>query len=318
MAHVLPHALGGIVTRARTVGAASLAVVCLLLGGCGHLLFFPSPGLEITPREIGLLHDDVRFASADGTALHGWFLHARPEGTDPPPTVLFLHGNAGNIGTNLGGAYWLPSQGFNVFLFDYRGFGLSEGEVDLAGAHEDAAAALEYLAVRDDVDDDRIVVIGQSLGGAIALTTVARLRETVPVRAVVIDSAPSDFRGIAREKLGSFWLTWPVQWPLSLTIPGEPEPLTAAAALEDVPILYLHGEADEIVPVHHSRRLAAATENASFVSVPDVEHVQSMALPSVQRRVISFCRAALADGPSSVWREARKAEGTYPNGAPGS
>ncbi len=283
-----------------------LLPICASLVGCGHLLFFPNTRLDITPDEIGMLYDDVFFASDDGTVLHGWFLYARPEGTEASPTVLFLHGNAGNVGTHLGGAYWLPSQGFNVFLVDYRGFGRSAGKADLAGAHADAAAALRTLAARDDIDTKRIVVIGQSLGGAIALTTVAALNADVLVRAVVIDSAPSDFRGIVREKLGEFWFTWPLQWPLSMTIPGQPKPLDSARELSEIPVLYIHGDADTVVPIHHTKRLVAVTEGAEFVNVPDVEHVQSMAHPWVRRRVVSFFRAALAADSSRDWREARR------------
>ena len=122
-----------------------VAPVCVILFGCGHLLFFPNTRLDITPDEIGMLYDDVFFASDDGTVLHGWFLYSRPEGPEASPTVLFLHGNAGNVGTHLGGAYWLPSQGFNVFLIDYRGFGRSSGQAGLVGVHADAAAALRTL-----------------------------------------------------------------------------------------------------------------------------------------------------------------------------
>lgn len=276
--------------RPRWIAACAIAMA---LSGCSGVLFFPSKHVPLTPRELGLLYDDVDFASTDGTKLHGWFLHARPVGPEPPPTVVFLHGNAGNVANHLGGAAWLPGQGFQVFLFDYRGFGLSDGEPDVESVHHDAVAAIRTTAARDDVDRDRLVVIGQSIGGAIALGAVASLDGDVPVRALVVDSAPSDFRGIAREKLASFWLTWLFQYPLAWTVPAEPRPLDAAAALSGRPLLFVHGDRDSIVPARHSFELAAANPGAELLLVPGADHVQAFEKPWVRKHVVAFLRASL-------------------------
>lgn len=284
--------------RASRVLAAF--TVALALSGCGSALFFPSKRVPLTPRDLGLVYDDIDFASSDGTKLHGWFLHARPVGPDPVPTVVFLHGNAGNVANHLGGAAWLPGQGFQVFLFDYRGFGLSEGNPDVQSVHRDAVAAIRTVAARDDVDGDRIVAIGQSIGGAIALTAVASVDGDVAVRALVVDSAPSDFRGIAREKLGAFWLTWPLQYPLAWTVPGTPRPLDAAAALQGHPLLFIHGDRDSVVPPHHSFELAAASPGAELLLVPGADHVQAFEQPWVQKHVVAFLRSSLPVASTDV------------------
>jgi len=292
-----------IATRLRfRIAALAIALVATSGFGCGHLLFFPSRELRITPSEIGVSYDDVFFESADGTHLHGWWLPSRRPvtvaGSDPDaalsPTVLFVHGNAGNLGSHLGGVYWLPSRGYNVFLFDYRGFGRSDGKADLPGAYEDTRAALRAVAARADVDRERLFLLGQSIGAAVALPAAASLREEIALRALVIDSAPSDFRDIAREKLGSFWLTWPLQWPLSLTIPGRPRPLDAVAVLDGTRILYLHGAADEIVPLHHTQRLAAAGGASQIIVVDGADHVQALAEEWVRDRVVEFFAASAA------------------------
>jgi pimeloyl-ACP methyl ester carboxylesterase len=288
--------------RALTRGSrhvASLAFA-LALSGCGSVLFFPSKQLPLTPRDLGLVYDDVDFASTDGTRLHGWFLHARPVGPERAPTVVFLHGNAGNVANHLGGAAWLPGQGFQVFLFDYRGFGLSEGEPDVRSVHRDAVAAIRTTAARDDVDSNRLVVIGQSIGGAIALTAVASVNGDVPVRALVVDSAPSDFRGIAREKLASFWLTWPLQVPLAWTVPAKPSPREAAAALSGRRLLFIHGDHDTVVPPHHSFELAAVTPGAELLIVPGAEHVQAFEKPWVRKEVVAFLRSSLPSAPTDA------------------
>ena len=285
--------------RALTCGGRWVVTLSIALtaSGCGSVLFFPSKQVPLTPRELGLVYDDVDFASTDGTKLHGWFLHARPVGPEPPPTVVFLHGNAGNVANHLGGAAWLPGQGFQVFLFDYRGFGLSEGTPDVQSVHRDAVAAIRMTAARDDVDPDRLVVIGQSIGGAIALTAVASVDSEVPIRALVVDSAPSSFRVIAREKLAAFWPTWPFQYPLSWTVPGTPSPLDAAAALHGHRLLFVHGDHDTVVPLHHSFELAAVTPGSELLIVPGAEHVQAFERPWVQKEVVAFLRSSLPVAP---------------------
>lgn len=298
MADVFSQGMGtSLSMSARVVVGAALS---LMLGGCGGALFFPSKHVPLTPRDLGLLYDDVDFASTDGTKLHGWFLHARPVGPEAPPTVVFLHGNAGNVANHLGGAAWLPGQGFQVFLFDYRGFGLSEGTPDVRSVHRDAVAAIRMAAARDDVDEDRILVVGQSIGGAIALTAVASLDGDVAVKALVVDSAPSDFRRIAREKLAEFWLTWPLQYPLAWTVPATPRPLDAAVALSGRRLLFVHGDRDGIVPPHHSFDLAAATPGAELLLVPGADHVQAFERPWVRQRVVAFLRSSLPSVPADA------------------
>jgi fermentation-respiration switch protein FrsA (DUF1100 family) len=283
---------------ARIVTVLLIALAVPALAGCGGALFFPSKKLEITPHEIGLVYEDVAFESEDGTALHGWFLPARYEGPEPSGTVIYFHGNAGNVANHLGGVYWLPSAGFQVFLFDYRGFGTSAGRTSLAGAHADALAAVRTVARRSDVDPQRIVAIGQSIGGAIALTTVANIRDEISIRGLVVDSAPSAFRGIAREKLNDFWLTWPLQYPLSWLVPSRPKPLEAATSLKDMPLLFVHGDRDVVVPLRHSLKLAEAAGNAELLIAPGVVHGQSFEDPTVRRRLIAFLNESLSSAAS--------------------
>ena len=297
----------GRLVSARVVGALVVSFIAPALIGCGGALFFPNKKLEITPHEIGLVYEDVSFEGEDGTALHGWFLPARYEGLEPSGTVIYFHGNAGNVANHLGGVYWLPSAGFQVFLFDYRGFGASAGRPSLGGVHGDARAAVRTLARRSDVDANRIVAIGQSIGGAIALTTVATLRDEIPIRGLVVDSAPSDFRGIAREKLGSLWITWPLQYPLSWLVPSRPKPLEAAASLKGMPLLFVHGDRDVVVPLRPSLRLAEAAGGAELLIAPGVVHGQSFEDPTVRRRVIAFVNESLASVHPPADRVARRA-----------
>jgi fermentation-respiration switch protein FrsA (DUF1100 family) len=272
-----------------------LLAAALCLSGCSGLLFQPQRELLPTPQRLHLAFEDVDFASADGTPLHGWFLPA--EGP-PKGTVVFMHGNAENISTHLGSVYWLPARGFNVFLFDYRGFGRSGGKPELKGVNADASAAIREAARLPGVDPERLVVFGQSIGGAIAVYAVAT-GARAGVRLVVAESTFASYRRLVREKLGAAWLTWALQWPLSFLIPERYSPGPVAARVAPIPLLVIHGDADPIVPLRHGRALydAAAKPKRLWV-VPGGGHIEAFArLGDVWRdRLVALMEAVLDTG----------------------
>ena len=267
------------------------------LQACTGLFFQPLKEQLFDPRTIGFSYEDIDFEAADGTKLHGWFFKARGERLG---SILFLHGNAENISTHFAGVVWLTREGFDVFAFDYRGYGRSTGTPDLAGLHLDADAALATLIDRPDTRDDRIIVLGQSLGGAIALTTIAESPRKSQLRALVVEGAFAGYRQIAREKLADFWLTWPFQWPISLAIDNSYSPLKAAAALTPLPLLVIHGEADEVIPFHHGQRLfEAASAPKTFWPLPNVGHIQAFSAIGPRQRLVTFLKSAVEAPPPS-------------------
>lgn len=255
----------------RTLSVFFLAAV---LSGCTGLFFQPYQGHLLKPDRIGLQYEDVHFPSSDGLTLHGWFLPAEGRARG---TVLFLHGNAENISTHIGSVYWLPHEGYNVFLFDYRGYGDSQGTPTLRGAVDDTENALRMLLARDDIDPNRVILFGQSLGGAIATYVAANSAHRLQLKALVIDSTFSSYRSIAREVLGTIWFAWPFQWPLSLTVSETYSPLKAIPRVAPVPVLIIHSEKDPVIGVHHARRLfAAAKEPKELWILPSGLHIQTL------------------------------------------
>ncbi|MEZ5862599.1 MAG: alpha/beta fold hydrolase [Geminicoccaceae bacterium] len=278
--------------RARLLAALALL---LALGACTGLFFQPMKQHVFDPASIGFTYRDVDFAAADGTALHGWYFPAEGE---PSGSILFLHGNAENISTHFANVAWLAKSGFAVLVFDYRGYGRSAGSPDLDGLHQDVAAAMEALLRQPETDPDRIAVIGQSLGGALALTAMAASPMKDRLRAVIIEGAFSGYRDIAREKLAGFWLTWPLQQPLGWTIDDRYHPLEAAARIRPVPLLVILDEADTIIPPHHGEALfAAAGEPKTLWRLPGTGHIQAFATVGNRHRLVEFLRAAMA-GPA--------------------
>jgi pimeloyl-ACP methyl ester carboxylesterase len=261
--------------------------------GCASFFFLPDDAVWYRPQDLSLAYRDVFFESEDGVKLHGWFLPAREDAGPSAGTVVFLHGNAQNISAHIASVYWLPAARFNVFMFDYRGYGESEGKPTIEGVHRDAEAAIRTAASLPEVDSRCIAVFGQSLGGAIAPTAVLQVRNEVPIRALVLDSAFSDFRGFAREKLAGFWLAWPLHRPLALTVPDTIRPRDALAQLANLPIVIIHGERDVIVPVAHAERLhEAAGPGAQLWLAPNAGHIEALRDPEMRERLAAFLREA--------------------------
>ena len=267
----------------RTLTAATLA---LSLSACAPAFFQPSTAIYLTPGQFGLEYEPVEMHAADGTELFAWFMPARGPAR---ATVLYLHGNGENISSQFPNVAWLPARGFNVLALDYRGYGGSQGKPTFAGVQLDIDAAMRVLLERRDVDPDRIIVFGQSLGAALAVHYAAHSSYRSSIRAVILDSPFSDYRLIAREKLAGFFLTWPFQWLPSLTVENNYSPAASVEALAPIPVLFIHGEDDLIVPPHHSQRLyERAREPKQLWVVPDIGHIQAVRNRDVRERLAGF------------------------------
>lgn len=276
-----------------------LLVTALLLAsltGCSNAFFFPYHTYVLTPDQLGLTYTDVYFNASDGTRLHAWFLPALGKAVG---TILFLHGNAQNISTHIMSVRWLPARQFNVFLLDYRGYGTSSGAPTLGGVQDDVDAALQALLLRPDVDPNRIVVFGQSLGGAIAIYNVAYSPYRQHIRALVVESAFASYRQIAREKLASFWLTWPFQWPLSWTVSDHYSPSDTVAKISPIPLLIIHGDQDPIVPIQQARELyeRAGAPKQLWV-VAGGGHIQAFQRQSYRDRFVGYLTDILSASPT--------------------
>lgn len=285
----------------RSVLVAAI-VVLLRLTGCMERLFYqPTVGPTPVPTVQFSEAQAVRFKSADGTPLFGWFIPAsrlnRPADGMPAPTILHVHGNAGNLADHIWFTEHLPLAGFNLLVFDYRGYGESGGRAirrhDLIA---DTHAALDYLLTRRDIDAQCIGLYGQSLGGSIGLNVMADRPE---IRAAVIESAFTSWRDEAAFVLGGIDPGWWARGLASLVIP-DTHRVDAAMQRIDRPVLLLHGDADTIVPVTHSRRLkAVGADSVRLLELPGGEHNSLReSHPEIDAAVIDFLRAHLERPPS--------------------
>lgn len=286
MAHVIPKYLLRI-------------ILVITLSGCTGALFHPMKTLIRTPADIGLQYEDVNFNSDDGTRLHGWFLPAFISAKEQAHgTILLLHGNAENISTHIGSVHWLPERGFNVFLFDYRGYGQSSGNTSITGSHQDITNALRWLLNKPGIDPKRVIVLGQSLGGVLGSYALAQSGLSKKIQLLILDSTFGNYQQIAREKFSGFWLTWPFQYPLSWTLPSDYNPIDIIDIYSPTPVLLIHGEGDDIIPIHHAQQLfAVAKEPKTFWSVPNAGHISSLRQPAVRNKLVDYLKQIL-DGES--------------------
>ncbi len=270
-----------------------LAILLLmLLPGCGSLFFYPGKQLYDNPSARRFSPEDVYFKTPDGLTLHGWFFQTTKP--DAGATILVLHGNAENLSTHVNSVLWLVPEGFNLFIFDYRGYGKSQGSPGIKGVHVDAEAALKALLSMPRVEKERIIVLGQSIGGAIGVYTVANTSYKERIAALVIDSAFSSYRRIAREKLSQFVMTWPFQYPLSFLFTDDYSPVKWIKQVSPVPLLIIHGEQDPVVPIHHGQILYdAAVQPKELWKSTVPGHVSSFADKRVREKLVRYLAVRL-------------------------
>lgn len=272
-----------------------------------HMFYQPDRQSYDTPDRHGLKFEEVTFFSRDGTRLSGWFI---PAVGAAKGTVIHFHGNAQNMTAHFGFVSWLPAAGFNLFVFDYRGYGKSAGKPERQGLYEDSMAALDYLEKRPGIDHNRLLALGQSLGGANAIVALGS-KPRPSVRAVAIDSTFTSYREIVRDKIREMPLLSWLRWPLSYLLIGDSlSPQEYIAGIAPTPLLLIHGTADEVIPFHHGKRLfEQACEPKQFWPVAGGEHTSALLDPAsgYREKLVAFFSKAL-DGRSSDGQTRRTAE----------
>lgn len=215
------------------------------------MVFVPYSRLHATPEDWRMNYEDVWFTATDGVELHGWYITAPV----PQGTVLFLHGNAGNISHRRDSIAIFRRLGLDVFIIDYRGYGQSRGSPSERGLYADAEGAWTYLTEQRGIPAHDIVIFGRSLGGIVA----THLASQVDSRALIVESGFTSAADMARHS-----------FPVLSSLVFLRFDFDAASRIADVdaPVLVLHSQDDEIIPYELGRRLyAAAREPKEFVAL---------------------------------------------------
>ena len=283
--------------------AYSAACVFLFVAQ-GKFIFFPARAIETTPDDFQLKYQDVWLPIPTKTgaveSVHGWWIPASETPPSPPfarggarkgervlatpqshrravasvralnkgglgGVVLYLHGNGSNVGANVEHANRFHRLGLSVFVIDYRGYGKSQGDFPSESqVYEDAQLAWDYLVKQRGVNPDQIYIYGHSLGGAIAIDLAVRHPEAA---GLIVEGSFTSTRAMVDFQKGLFWL-FPIDWLLTQRF----DSLSKVDRLQ-MPVLFIHGTADNVVPVEMSKKLFdAAPEPKQLYIVPDGGH----------------------------------------------
>jgi fermentation-respiration switch protein FrsA (DUF1100 family) len=233
-----------------------IGIVCGVIVTLAYLLqsrfvYFPSRTLVADPSDVGLAFETINIETTDGVRLSGWFVpHDKARGV-----VLFCHGNAGNISHRLESLQVFHRLGLDVFIFDYRGYGQSQGSPTERGTYEDVRAAWKYLTQERNLLSGRIILFGRSIGGAIASNLA---REHTP-GAVILESTFTSMPDLAADIY---------RLPLVRRFTRFNYNTEEYIQEVDCPILIIHSRDDDIIPFSHGRRLSEmAAEPKRFLEI---------------------------------------------------
>lgn len=233
-----------------------ITAACLILAGVifvfqSQFVYYPIRPVSADPADIGLEFESVILETEDGVRLSGWFIPS----PDARGVLLFCHGNGGNIGHRLESIEIFHRLGLDVFIFDYRGYGQSEGKPSETGTYQDAEAAWRYLTEERQIKPGRIIIFGRSLGGAVA----AWLAQHHTPAALILESSFTSLPDIAT----TLHPYLPVRPLLRFKYDT-----TKYLKKADCPVLIVHSPDDDIMPFSHGKRLfATAPEPKSFLEI---------------------------------------------------
>lgn len=219
-------------------------------------VFFPDRELLATPADFGLEFEEVSFQTTDGVTLHGWFVPGPGE-----VTWLWFHGNAGNISHRLENLLLIQQRlGVNVLLFDYRGYGRSSGRPSVDGTYRDAEAAFKYLSSRPDIDPQKIVFFGRSMGGAVAVDLATKHEPY----GMILESPFTSLADMAKRAFPFL--------PVGFLVRDKYDSVSRIKNIS-APLIVLHGDRDDTVPIELGRSLfEAADEPKTFYTIVGAGH----------------------------------------------
>ena len=290
--------MSGLIQSFFKSGAARAYILMFSLAsllGCTGLFYYPEKQEFPLPWALRSIEfTDVFFKAQDNIRLHG-----RLFVTDKTPvkgTIVHYHGNSGNLTGHLIALAWVLEHGYNLFVFDYRGYGRSESSAHPEGIRLDGLAALQEARKihRTRSPDGALIVIGQSLGGAVGLRAVLDFDDSEMIDLVVVDSGFNSYRETAFRKLASSWVTWAFS-PLAYLLISDKT--SASLELFTRPLLVIHSENDPVVPFECGKSIfvQVASSKKFFWKGKEFGHIMGFYSPERQKRFLEFLSSELIE-----------------------
>ena len=227
--------------------------------------------------------EEITTKTADGHLLTHWLL--KPEKTEG--VVFYLHGNAQNITAHIRSVAWLVKHGYLVYMFEYRGY-ITQHKPSIEDTISDVQLALHSLIKKHP--QLPIYVFGQSLGGSIAITSVAQLEDKEELCALITEAAFASYEGIAKEKLAEAWLTSLFKAPLSRLFSSDYDAQKYVAQLSPLPLLVIHSPDDKIVPMQHGAILYKTAKMPKRYLLSEGGHISTLQNPKYRIKLLEFLK----------------------------
>lgn len=218
-------------TKIKTI---IFCIICFNVSCKSLWLYFPEKKIIATPDKFNLKYDEINYTTKDNVIIHGWYIYSK----ENRGTIIFCHGNAGNISSRIGQSKFFSNLGFNTLLFDYRGYGKSTGSISVEGTYLDSEGAWEYLIVTKKIKPENIIIWGRSLGGAVAIWLAHKKDPAL----LVAESTFTSLSKIVSDNCFCFLA------PIAAT-----NDYNSIKIIKNVkcPILIVHSKDDEIIPFYH-------------------------------------------------------------------
>lgn len=278
----------------RWAQAFLMAVALGLLSSCSSLLYQPTDIFYVDPSHYNVKPKDVVLESSDGTKLAAWYFSSHPDHPDHPPkaVLVFFHGNAENMTSHYQSLVWILKYGYDFLIFDYHGYGVSDGKPSPEKTVEDGKAAIRWAnrLWKGAPKEVPLVVFGQSLGGAIGLRAALEMKSEVPIKLVVADSTFVSYEEVGQKLLARHWFTWIFQPIPYLVLSDKYAPRDRVLELSPIPLVVIHGDHDQVVDYELGKEIyEKAREPKEFWPVPGGTHIDGMRRkdPSIRNKLIA-------------------------------
>ncbi len=249
---------------------ASLLFLHLLFACNRFLFYYPSRNFYARPEQLGLKYKEYFFQGVDENRLHAWLIY--PRSAETKASIIQFHGNAENMSSHFLSLAWLTNHGYELFSFDYRGYGLSEKSPDTAKIIADSKILLRFLLKRNEQWKRPIIVYGQSLGGILAAYTLGSMPKPSPAKALVLEGSFSSYVKIGQEKGNQ--ICWPLGLLAKLLISDRYSVDSLIPRLHPLPILIIHGTQDQVVSFQNALDIYnLAKEPKYLLEIPLAKHL---------------------------------------------
>ncbi len=252
------------------------SLLATLFFSCSSIFYHPTPTTYYTPEQMGFKKDEIIFTVKDGTKLYSWFIHSYKK--EVKGNILQLHGNGQNMTAHFLSLAWLANQGYNLYTYDYRGYWKSEGDPNPEDVHSDTVAYINMVNADCIKRNEKLILYGQSLGGAILMRAFADLKNKENISLVVVDGGFPSYRKVAKQ-IAEKNLVFPLKYLASIIISDSYSPEAYIEKISPVPMIIIHGEDDDVIPFINGKEIfRLAKDPKQFWVIKGGGHVDWMQL----------------------------------------